>query len=98
METVYTRRSWLAAVGLTTLHSTPAAETTPNKPIQGAFMILSTPYTISKAVDYEDLGGEVDFLNRCGVQGLVWPQLSSELPHLTKQERMRGMEVLAKAT
>ena len=29
--------------------------------------------------------------------GLVWPQLSSELLQLTKEERMRGMEVLAKA-
>ncbi len=65
--------------------------------MQGAFIILSTPYTQSKAVDWEDLASEVDFLNRCGVQGLVWPQLSSELLQLTREERMRGMEVLAKA-
>jgi 4-hydroxy-tetrahydrodipicolinate synthase len=69
----------------------------PSKPMQGVFIILSTPYTLSKAVDYEDLKGEVDFLDQCGVQGLVWPQLSSELPQLTKDERMRGMELLAKA-
>ena len=60
-------------------------------------MILSTPYTMSKAVDYEDLAGEVDFLDRCGVQGMVWPQLASEYSLLTKEERFRGMEVLAKA-
>ena len=65
--------------------------------MQGAFIILSTPYTQSKAVDWEDLAGEVDFLDRCGVQGLVWPQLSSELLQLTRDERMRGMEALAKA-
>ena len=59
-------------------------------------MILSTPYTLSKAVDYEDLAGEVDFLDRCGVQGMVWPQLASEYSQLTKEERIRGMEVLAK--
>ena len=60
-------------------------------------MILSTPYTQSKALDYEDLAGEVDFLDRCGAQGLVWPQNASELSKLTKDERMRGMDVLAKA-
>jgi len=65
--------------------------------MQGAFIIMSTPYTSSKAIDYEDLAGEVQFLDRCGVQGLVWPQLSSELLQLTRDERMRGMEVLAKA-
>ena len=74
-----------------------AAGAMPEKPIQGAFMILSTPYTSSKAVDYEDLAGEVDFLDRCGVQGMVWPQNASEQSKLTKEERMRGMEVLAKA-
>lgn len=74
----------------------PAA-TMPSKPMQGAFIILSTPYTSSKAVDWEDLAGEVDFMDRFGVNGLVWPQLSSELLQLSKDERMRGMEVLAKA-
>src|SRR5262245_40269433 len=94
MSNTYSRRSWLAAVGSAAL---TAAEPMPKKAIQGAFMILSTPYTSSKAVDYEDLAGEVDFLDRCGVHGLVWPQLASELLQLTKEERMRGMEVLARA-
>ena len=65
--------------------------------MRGVFIILSTPYTAAKAVDYEDLGTEVAFLDRCGVEGLVWPQGSSELLQLTKEERMRGMEVLARA-
>jgi 4-hydroxy-tetrahydrodipicolinate synthase len=83
-----TRREWLAML---------AAAASPAKPMRGAFMILSTPYTASGALDYDDLAGEVDFLVRCGVQGLVWPQLASEYTLLTKEERMRGMEVLAKA-
>ncbi len=66
-------------------------------PLQGAFMILSTPYTSSKAVDYDDLAGEVDFLVRCGVQGLVWPQNASEQSKLSKDERMRGMDVIARS-
>lgn len=98
MKSTYTRRDWLGAAGSAALLAKLApAATLPAKPMQGAFIILSTPYATSKAVDWEDLAGEVDFLDRCGVHGLVWPQLSSELLQLTKQERMRGMEVLAKA-
>ena len=97
MNTVSTRRNWLASVGSAALLSPRVATTAPAKPMQGVFIILSTPYTSSKAVDWEDLAGEVDFVDRCGVHGLVWPQLSSELLQLTKDERLRGMQVLAKA-
>jgi dihydrodipicolinate synthase/N-acetylneuraminate lyase len=95
----FTRRDWLASAGSATVFSRVAlAAATEPRPLRGAFMILSTPYTSDKAVDFEDLAGEVDFLERCGVQGLVWPQNASELSKLTKDERMRGMEVLAKAS
>jgi 4-hydroxy-tetrahydrodipicolinate synthase len=97
MNIVSTRRNWLASVGSAALLSRSVAKATAGKPMQGAFIILSTPFTSDKAVDWEDLAGELDFLDRCGVQGLVWPQLSSELLQLTKDERLRGMEVLAKA-
>src|SRR5277367_6449574 len=93
-----TRRELLTTLGSAALLSARGAAAAPTKPMQGAFIILSTPYTSSKAIDYEDLSGEVDFLDRCGVHGLVWPQLSSELLQLTKDERMRGMDVLAKAS
>ena len=92
-----TRRSWLATAGSAALATRLPAATTPTKPLQGAFMILSTPYTESKAVDYEDLAGQVDFLERCGSHALVWPQNASEQTKLTKEEKMRGMEVIAKA-
>jgi 4-hydroxy-tetrahydrodipicolinate synthase len=67
------------------------------KPMRGIFIILATPYTEKKEVDYEDLAREVGFLDRCGVQGLVWPQLASEYQQLTVGERLRGMEILASA-
>jgi len=67
------------------------------KPMRGAFPILATPFTESKAVDYEDLAREVEFMVRCGVQGMVWPQSASEYTKLTKEERMKGMEVLSAA-
>jgi len=60
-------------------------------------MILTTPYTESGEVDYEDLAKEVEFLDRCGVQGMVWPQNSSEQRYLSVAERKRGFEVLTEA-
>jgi len=60
-------------------------------------MILTTPYDESGAVDYEDLAREVAFCHRAGVQGLVWPQNSSEQRYLSREERIRGFEVLAEA-
>jgi 4-hydroxy-tetrahydrodipicolinate synthase len=67
------------------------------KPMRGVFIIMATPYTPSKSLDFEDLAGEVDFLDRCGVHGMVWPQMASEYTHLTKDERMEGMRVLARS-
>ncbi|PCI79677.1 MAG: hypothetical protein COB20_04250 [SAR86 cluster bacterium] len=71
---------------------------TADKQMRGALMILSTPYTESGDVDYEDLAKEVAFCEQCGVQGIVWPQNSSEQRYLTKGERIRGFEVLAEAS
>src|SRR5712691_1369678 len=67
------------------------------KPVRGAFMILTTPFTASGEVDWEDLAREAAFVDRCGCQGIVWPQGSSGVANLTKAERLRGMEVLATA-
>jgi len=89
------RRTFLAA--------SPAAPTWANllrldaRPMRGIFIILATPFTDTKAVDYADLEREVEFLARCGVHGMVWPQIASEYALLTVEERMRGMEVIAKA-
>jgi 4-hydroxy-tetrahydrodipicolinate synthase len=92
-----TRRSFLSGLGASALAlSRPAAANT-GKPFRGVFIIMATPYTAANAVDYEDLAREVDFMARSRVQGMVWPQLASEYARLTKEERMRGMEVIAKA-
>jgi len=60
-------------------------------------MILSTPYEVGGAVDYEGLAKQVVFCDQCGIEGLVWPQNSSEQRHLSQAERLRGFEVLANA-
>jgi len=92
-----TRRQCLA--GIATAASMPyiGANAASNNGMRGALMILTTPYTESGEVDYEDLAKEVAFCDRCGVQGLVWPQNSSEQRYLSKEERIRGFEVLAEA-
>src|SRR5580692_11405823 len=97
MSGVYSRRQVLSGLSMAALapRLSPAVE--PDKLMRGIFIIMATPYTASKAIDYEDLAREVDFLDRCGVQGMVWPQLASEYSQLTKEERLRGMEAIAKA-
>jgi len=97
MTVSVTRRQWLATLGLISLPLRAATEKTARKSMRGVFIIMATPYTTANAVDFEDLAREVDFLDRCGVDGMVWPQLASEYYKLTKDERMRGMEVIAKA-
>ena len=96
MAAIYSRRQMLAAIGGTfagsfLLHGGTA------KPIRGVFPIMSTPFREDKAVDYDDLAREVEFLDRCGVHGMVWPQLASEYFTLSRDERFKGMEVLAQA-
>jgi 4-hydroxy-tetrahydrodipicolinate synthase len=90
-QTGWNRREFLAAAML------PAYAAPQAKPMRGIFVIMMTPYTPALEVDYETLGREVDFLDRCGVHGMVWPQLASEVGSLKREERLRGMEVLAKA-
>lgn len=90
-----TRRNFLAAWSGSALSMYAGAAS--SKPMRGVFIIMATPYTEAKRVDFEDLAGEVRFLDRCGVQGMVWPQMASEYSHLTKEERMEGMRALARA-
>lgn len=74
-----------------------AAAATTVKAMRGAFMILHTPFTKAGAVDWDDLANEAAFVDRAGCQGIVWPQGSSGVATLTKDERVKGMDVLAKA-
>src|SRR5215472_130257 len=92
---VCTRRSFLATLAAPA--ASAYAETRSDKPLRGIFVIAATPYTESKAVDYEDLAREVDWQNRCGAHGIVWPQMASEYNRLTVEERLHGFEVIADA-
>ena len=92
-----TRRECLTALASAAMFPTLRIAAAEGKPMRGAFMILSTPYTAGGEVDYDLLGREVEFCDRCGVEGLVWPQNSSEQRYLSQDERLRGFEVLAGA-
>jgi 4-hydroxy-tetrahydrodipicolinate synthase len=95
MTSNFSRRHALKLLGLAALSSQLDAAT--DKPMKGIFPIMATPYTSSNQVDYEDLEKEVEFMTRCGANGMVWPQHASELLYLSREERRRGMRVLAKA-
>ena len=65
--------------------------------LEGIFPIMQTPFNDSGALDVETLAQEVHFLDRIGVQGMVWPQLASEFPLLSYDERLVGAEALVRA-
>lgn len=95
------RREYLTLVGSAALAAVIGAPSrgaaAATKAMRGAFMILNTPFTATGAVDWDDLAGEAAFVDRAGCQGVVWPQGSSGVATLTKDERVKGMEVLARA-
>jgi dihydrodipicolinate synthase/N-acetylneuraminate lyase len=64
--------------------------------IRGPFLILTTPFTASGAVDFEALANEARYVNWCGCPGMIWPQSGDSVDLLTTEEKMEGMEVLAK--
>lgn len=66
--------------------------------VQGPFLILSTPFAASGAVDYDALANEARYVNWCGCPGMIWPQSGDSVDLLTMEEKLRGMETLAKAT
>lgn len=73
----------------------PSRAVAATRSLRGALMILSTPFTDAGAVDWDDLAREARFVDRCGAQGVVWPQGSSRVSALSKDERLKGMELLA---
>ena len=64
--------------------------------IQGPFLILSTPFTASGAVDFDALARQACYADWCGCPGMIWPQSGDSVDLLTTEEKLQGMEVLAK--
>ena len=70
------RRDFLKA---TAFGLAAAALRADSKPLRGIFPIMQSPYTQGDRLDTEVLAKEVKFLDHCGVHGVVWPQLASEV-------------------
>jgi len=66
-------------------------------PLRGIFPIAQTPFTAADKLDVDALVRQVEFLDRCGVHGIVWPQLASEYETLAESERLAGAEALLRA-
>jgi 4-hydroxy-tetrahydrodipicolinate synthase len=97
MQTLFTRRDALALIGAGAVSVRLGAQAkAPGRPLAGALMILHTPFTAAGEVDWEDLAREAEFVDRAGAHGIVWPQGSSGVAMLTKDERLRGMELLVR--
>lgn len=78
----------------------PGAEVSPetvaaDPKVQGPFLILSTPFTDSGEVDFEALAKQARYVDWCGCPGMIWPQSGDSVDLLTRDEKLRGMEVLA---
>src|SRR3569833_4541907 len=91
------RRTTLGLVALAPLTASAWAQPRPAKPLVGIMPIVTTPYTQAGAVDFEDLAAEMRFYDRIGCTGAVWPQGSSDVNVLSREERLRGMPVIADA-
>ena len=92
-----TRRDALGLLGAAPLAAAGPARAAQTKPLRGIMPIVTTPYTPSGAIDFEDLATEMKFYDRIGCLGAVWPQGSSDVGLMSKGERMHGMTVIAEA-
>jgi dihydrodipicolinate synthase/N-acetylneuraminate lyase len=85
----------VAAAGSATLLRTARGATAEPR-LQGIFPIMQTPFTDSGALDLETLAREAQFLHRIGAQGMTWPQMASEWPQLSFDERLAGAEKIVR--
>ena len=102
MKTLH-RRTFMSILGAGVLDTTlftlawPRSPQATAKPLRGIFAIAQTPFTNSDQLDLNVLAREVEFYDRAGVHGFVWPQMASEYSTLTKSERLAGAEAILAA-
>jgi 4-hydroxy-tetrahydrodipicolinate synthase len=91
------REFFAAAAAAGSILSPPRAWARIDRKLEGIFPIMQTPFTDAGALDTDTLAREVQFLDRIGVQGMVWPQLASEYGSLSYEERIAGAEAIMQA-
>lgn len=62
----------------------------------GVFPVLPTPFDAQGAPDVDSLRKLVRYLLRCGVDGLTYPGVASEVGQLTPEERLALVEAVLK--
>ena len=97
MASTPTRRGTLALMASGALLAAVPACAQGQKPMRGVMPIVVTPYRPDGAVDYEDLARQMLFYDKCGCTGGAWPQGNGDVLWLSKDERLRGMKVIADA-
>lgn len=65
---------------------------------RGPFPILSTPFTTSGDVDFDVLARSARFADWCESPGMIWPQSNDSVDLLTRDEKLEGMETLARTS
>jgi 4-hydroxy-tetrahydrodipicolinate synthase len=63
-------------------------------PLTGVFPVLPTPFDAEGRPDPNSLGKLVDYLLRCGVDGITYPGVASEVGQLTIAEREALLDVV----
>jgi dihydrodipicolinate synthase/N-acetylneuraminate lyase len=91
------RRDTLSLLAVAPLLPAKPAWAAAAKPLRGNMPIVTTPYAPSGAIDFDDLAREMRFFDRIGCTGAVWPQGSSDVDLMSKEERLHGMAVIAEA-
>ncbi|MDE2999959.1 MAG: dihydrodipicolinate synthase family protein [Gemmatimonadota bacterium] len=66
-------------------------------PFRGVFVILATPFSDDGSLDEDGLQSVVEFSIAAGAHGLVSPANASEFSALSDPERLRVIEVIARA-
>lgn len=74
------------------MHSQKASTASPT--VSGVVPVLPTPFTPGGAPDADALRTLVRYLLRCGVDGMAYPGVASEVGQLTEDERERLTEVV----
>jgi 4-hydroxy-tetrahydrodipicolinate synthase len=62
--------------------------------LSGVFPVLPTPFDAQGRPDAESLRRLVDYLIRCGVDGMTYPGVASEVGQLTPDERQSLLDVV----
>ena len=68
----------------------------PDNLIHGPYPLLVTPWTEDAKLDVEVLAKEAEYVNGCGVGGIIWPTAGEVIGNLSAAEFEDGLRALAK--